>query len=554
MAFDTSGFGLAAPQEQVLVPSLANLAPYAPDFRGAAFKPANIQTPDVSVAKGIGSALASIGKGIEVAYKSAQDDKKELRKYALEQAKMAASEESAARKEASAEQRHQESMAMQARQIGVSEGRLDLERQKGSEGDYSPWMPKETSDRVEAVTDGIEGQEKPIFFQPQQLDIMTPPPESGGVSFDGMPLGATPTQEDQRFAALRDLSLLPDQYKTASVEGLPPTAPTPSLPYSLQGGVPRTLSEVETLDTRELYPKAELQTASFPTYGTYREAKPAATPRASSPIVSFPVTDPSGNIIGYSYYDRASKKLIPGSYVAEVKTGAAPLSEMEVPPGFRQKTMSVNPKGEKSYTYEPKTSELSEGQARLLNSLRDDYKSDPFVKNANDAVASQSIVQGSLDQQNGFGDIAAINAMQRMIDPGVAVREGDVTLMQQAIPRLQRWGLKAQNYVIGDQLTPEIRSQMSKLANELVDQRASIANEKSIPKFKKSAEKIGLDFDLIGNDFPVQSKKLQKQSIESKKELDSLIKEIDSSTDKNSPDIVAKKKRAEELYLLQNKK
>ena len=224
---------------------------------------------------------------------------------------------------------------------------------------------------------------------------------------------------------------------------------------------------------------------------------------------------------------------------------------MEVPPGFRPKTMSVNPKGEKSYTYEPKTSELSEGQARLLNSLRDDYKSDPFVKNANDAVASQSIVQGSLDQQNGFGDIAAINAMQRMIDPGVAVREGDVTLMQQAIPRLQRWGLKAQNYVIGDQLTPEIRSQMSKLANELVDQRASIANEKSIPKFKKSAEKIGLDFDLIGGDFEMSSIK------QLKKEIDSLAKEIDSAKNRQSPEIQAKIKRVEELYPmihLQNKK
>jgi hypothetical protein len=554
MAFDTSGFGLAAPQEQVLVPSLANLAPYAPDFRGAAFKPANIQTPDVSVAKGIGSALASIGKGIEVAYKSAQDDKKELRKYALEQAKMAASEESAARKEASAELRHQQSLAMQAAQIGVSQGHLDLARQKqqaGGGADYSEWMPPETSDRVKAVTDGIEGQERPVFFEPQQLDIMTPPPESGSVSFDGAPLGAVPPQGDQRFASLSDLSLLPDQYKTASIDGLPQTAPTPSLPYALQGGVPRALSEVEAPDTRELYPKTELKTASFPTYGTYREAKPAATPRASSPIAQIPVTDPSGNIIGYYDLDRVAKKLIPGSF-RETKKGGAPLSEMEAPSGFRPKSMTVNPKGDKTYTYEPIASELTEGQARRLDSLRGDYNKDPFVKNAIEAIASKGVVQSSLDLKNGFADIAAINAIQKMIDPGVAVREGDVTLIQQAIPRIQRWGLKAKNLVSGDQLTPEVRAEMYELANELADQRSELANKKAIPKLRKSSEKLGLDFDLlVGGDFEMSSIK------QLKKEIDSLAKEIDSAKNPQSPEIQAKIKRVEELYPmihLQNKK
>jgi hypothetical protein len=546
MAFDTSGFGLAAPQEQVVVPSLANLAPYAPDFRGVAWKPANIQ-PTGS----IGDVLSTIGKGIEVAYKSAQDDKKELRKYALEQAKMAASEESAARKEASAELRHQQSLAMQAAQIGVSQGQLDLARQKQQEGgkaNYSPWIPEEPNDGVESDTNEVEGRERFNFFPSQKLDIMTPPPESGGVSFDGMPLGAAPTQEDQRFAALRDLSLLPDQYKTASVEGLPPTAPTPSLPYSLQGGVPRTLSEVESPDTRELYPVSEFKTASIPTYGTYREAKPAATPRARSPIVQLSVTDPSGKITGYYDYDRAAKKLIPGSY-REEKEDAAPLLEMKAPSGFRTKSMTVNPKGEKTYNYEPIISELSEAQIRRLGDLRAQYNQDPYVKNAIEAISAKKVVQSSLGLLNGFADIAAINAMQRMIDPGVAVREGDVTLIQQAIPRIQRWGLKAKNFVVGDQLTPEVRAEMYELANELADQRSELANKNAIPQFRKTGEKEGLDFDLlIGGDFELSPNK------QLKKEINSLAKEIDSAKDKNSPEIQAKRKRLEEIYPLLNQK
>jgi hypothetical protein len=536
MAFDTSGFGLAAPQEQVVVPSLANLAPYAPDFRGVAWKPANIQ-PTGS----IGDVLSTIGKGIEVAYKSAQDEKKELRKYALEQAKMAASEESAARKEASAEQRHQQSLAMQAAQIGVSQGHLDLARQKqqaGGGADYSEWMPKETSDRVEAVTDGIEGQERPVFFQPQQLDIMTPPPESGSVSFDGAPLGATPTQGDQRFASLSDLSLLPDQYKTASVEGLPPTAPTPSLPYALQGGVPRALSEVESPDTRELYPKTELKTASFPTYGTYRESKPAATPRASSPIVSFPVTDPSGNVIGYSYYDRAAKKLIPGSYVSETKKEATgSLANLQIPQDFKPTGVSVNAKGEASYTFGPE----KEGKASAPL-LQDQLKILTNIEGANTTLDSIEEKLKSVGSSTG-----PVVGYARGMNPYDVVAQSVENMVNSLVPGLAR-GVFGEVGVLTDKdverykkLIPNMRTDPAVAKQIMQDLRTKLKGTKkaNLGIWEKAGYNVG---------------GFQETQNKEKNELDSLIRDIDSAKDKNSPDVIAKKKRAEELYLLQNKK
>jgi hypothetical protein len=577
MAFDTSGFNLSLGQQQAIVPSLAGLAPYAPNFQGLAFKPANIQPPDISDAKGIGAALGSIGAGIQVAYKDARDEKKELRKYALESAKLAASENKDAIREARAQQNHADAMAMQAANLAVSQGQLSLAQQKQSAkesgtGNYDEYVNPETTentaagDRIQNVLEGIEKKETPRYFPESKLELGAPSPQvdEPGISFDGgNNLGALsapvvmPPQEDQRYAALREMGGSVSPFSVASADGAGMQAPTPDLPYSLQGGVPKALAGVQVPSTRELYAGSEFAPTPIPTYGSTTQQPAAArgeAPQPSrSPIVAFPISDPKGGVLGYAYYDKVSRKLIPGSYVAETKTSSSPLADVQIPEGFRPKSMSVNAKGEKSYTYEPKISELSEGQARILNSLRDDYKSDAFIKAAQDAVGSQGIIEQSLSEQNGFGDIMAINAMQRMIDPGVAVREGDVRLIQDAIPRLERMGLKAKNWFVGDQLTPEVRTQMMTLASKTADKRSALANERSVPKFKQSAEKIGLDFNLVGEEFPVKSKKFQKDYIARQTELDSLIKEIDSSKDQNSADILAKKKKAEQLYLLQKK-
>jgi len=572
MAFDTSGFNLNLGQEQAIVPSLAGLTPYAPNFQGLAWKPADIKVPELPE-KGIGDVLREIGSGISVAYKGMKDDKKEAARNALDRAKLAATESRDAAREARAEQTHADSMAMQSANLAVSQGQLSLAQQRqadkmGGSADYSEYIENtEVGDRIRDVTPkAFQEQETPQYFPGSKLELGAPTPQvdEPGVSFDGgNNLGALsapvvmPPQEDQRYAALREMGGSVSPFSVASTEGAGAPAPIPSLPYSLQGGAPKPLADVQIPSTRELYAGSEFSPTPIPTYGSAVQEPSAASgaaPQPSrSPIVAFPISDPKGGVLGYAYYDKVSRKLIPGSYVAESKPSTAPLADADIPQGFRPKSMSVNAKGEKSYTYEPKTAELSEGQARLLNSLRDDYKSDPFIKAAQDAVGSQGIIEQSLSEQNGFGDIMAINAMQRMIDPGVAVREGDVRLIQDAIPRLERMGLKAKNWFIGDQLTPEVRTQMMTLASKTADKRSALANERSIPKFKQSAEKIGLDFNLVGEDFPVKSKKFQKDYIARQTELDSLIKEIDSSKDQNSADILAKKKKAEQLYLLQKK-
>jgi hypothetical protein len=110
-------------------------------------------------------------------------------------------------------------------------------------------------------------------------------------------------------------------------------------------------------------------------------------------------------------------------------------------------------------------------------------------------------------------------------------------------------GLKAKNWIVGDQLDSTVRDQISSLASAIVDQRSAAANENSVSQFKEISKKEGLDFGMVGRDFQVKSKKLQPEYKAAQKELDSLAKEIDSATDKNSPAILAKKQRATDLFL-----
>ena len=74
-----------------------------------------------------------------------------------------------------------------------------------------------------------------------------------------------------------------------------------------------------------------------------------------------------------------------------------------------------------------------------------------------------------LAQNNTVGDIGAINALQRMIDPGVSVREGDVALQEMATPWIEYislWKAKAQGK---GRFRPEERKKMANLARQMAE-------------------------------------------------------------------------------------
>ena len=74
-----------------------------------------------------------------------------------------------------------------------------------------------------------------------------------------------------------------------------------------------------------------------------------------------------------------------------------------------------------------------------------------------------------LAQSNTVGDIAAINALQRMIDPGVSVREGDVTLLEMATPWVSYLALLKEKATGGGRFLPEERKKMADVARQMAE-------------------------------------------------------------------------------------
>jgi len=133
---------------------------------------------------------------------------------------------------------------------------------------------------------------------------------------------------------------------------------------------------------------------------------------------------------------------------------------------------------------------LSADQAKLVLAMQGDLEKNPTYSKALIFRDSKNTIFTSLSKENGFADIAAINAFQRLIDPGVAVREGDVALMQSAIAFLNKYDPKfiTEKFSKGAKLPPADRENMRQLTTGLVRIALENANKESIPRIRKLAK------------------------------------------------------------------
>jgi hypothetical protein len=108
----------------------------------------------------------------------------------------------------------------------------------------------------------------------------------------------------------------------------------------------------------------------------------------------------------------------------------------------------------------------------------------------------------ALEQGTGVGDISAINSFQRIaVDPGVAVREGDVALLQSAQSFTDQAALQAKGLWKGDKLTPEARKQMIDVAKDVYRFRVTSVDENTQP-IRTMAQEQGIDYGkYIGKNF-----------------------------------------------------
>lgn len=91
----------------------------------------------------------------------------------------------------------------------------------------------------------------------------------------------------------------------------------------------------------------------------------------------------------------------------------------------------------------------------------------PYLDSAQNASTQIGKVTNALALESGTGDIAAINALQKMVDEGGVVREQDVNLIQGAQSLLGTLKGRMKQLQDGDQLTPELRQEIAATAQAL---------------------------------------------------------------------------------------
>lgn len=145
---------------------------------------------------------------------------------------------------------------------------------------------------------------------------------------------------------------------------------------------------------------------------------------------------------------------------------------------------------------------LTADQAKLADDLRKEYNGLQEVKDAKDLEANTTSLLLALEQEDGVSDISAINTFQRLVvDPGVAVREGDVSLLQSAMSFTDKAVLRAKGLMVGDKLTETARAQMKDLALGVYDARKAIVEAQTKP-IQTRASESGIEFGkYIGNEF-----------------------------------------------------
>ena len=151
--------------------------------------------------------------------------------------------------------------------------------------------------------------------------------------------------------------------------------------------------------------------------------------------------------------------------------------------------------------------QATQDQRALQNmfTLSGQVKSHPAYTKMLDFESGLQAVESGLKQGNGLGDIAAINAFQRLVDPGVSVREGDIKLLEGAISLSSKldpsfWISKIQR---GDRLPDALRQQMQQAARDLYVARTNTYNETTGNTFRQQAAEAHIPFALIGRDFQI---------------------------------------------------
>ncbi len=146
---------------------------------------------------------------------------------------------------------------------------------------------------------------------------------------------------------------------------------------------------------------------------------------------------------------------------------------------------------------------LDEAQQEKVDKLSDDLRVEPKYKDMVDIRSGYLAVITGFKFQNGPGDLAMINGFQKMVDPGVSVRQEEFKTVAAAQGWLQRILNTKERVIEGDTMNGPARKKFFEVANELYEEKANDYNKTTGTIYRKRAASTPkIPFELISEDFP----------------------------------------------------
>lgn len=118
------------------------------------------------------------------------------------------------------------------------------------------------------------------------------------------------------------------------------------------------------------------------------------------------------------------------------------------------------------------------------------------ITEAADLAKQNQVIQTALQKADGTGDIAAITAFNKLLDPGAVVREADVALTLAAQGLADKMEIWMKNKQTGDILPPDLRRRMGELAQQIFQTSGAIIKDRIVP-YQDSIKTEGGSFDNV---------------------------------------------------------
>lgn len=149
---------------------------------------------------------------------------------------------------------------------------------------------------------------------------------------------------------------------------------------------------------------------------------------------------------------------------------------------------------------------LNPEQVKNVNALQTKLSSDVAYKDIQNVKQAYTAMQGSQKQDSAIGDVALINSFQRIIDPGVSVREGDVTLIQNSAGILEQLKNLPDVWAGNARIPDKMRKQMIELGKDVYTSKVKNFYDSKGKAIVAQAQAYNIPeehFDVLGLDFGI---------------------------------------------------